>query len=150
MIYKEKNIRENQVFSADVCVIGAGPAGITTAISLAREGVSVVLLPGGRGWSKRSQDLYKGTSNKKNPLEASRLRLYGGTSKVWGGRCIPFDEIDFKERPYVKNSGWPFTKRELDPYYAKSQEYLDIGRNYDFTVKSSLNSNDLNILSGIL
>ncbi|MFT6930889.1 MAG: choline dehydrogenase-like flavoprotein [Sediminicola sp.] len=47
--------------------------------------------------------------------------------------CSPFDDIDFMERDWVPNSGWPITKKDLDPYYKKAHETLQLGPyNYDF------------------
>ncbi len=36
-----------------------------------------------------------------------RLRGLGGTTEVWGGACLPFDEVNFAVRDWVSNSGWP-------------------------------------------
>ena len=46
---------------------------------------------------------------------------------VWGGRCIPFDKIDFERRDYVPYSGWPITLKDLEPYYPRAQRYCDCG-----------------------
>jgi choline dehydrogenase-like flavoprotein len=56
-----------------------------------------------------------------------RERRYGGTTAIWGGRCVPYDDIDFETRPYVPHSGWPFGRGALDPYYARAAVYCEIG-----------------------
>ncbi len=38
---------------------------------------------------------------------------FGGTTGIWGGRCVPFDPIDFESRDYVSNSGWPISYDEV-------------------------------------
>ena len=45
----------------DVCIVGAGPAGITTALALGPAGRGVVLLEsGGTGSARRAQELNDG------------------------------------------------------------------------------------------
>jgi choline dehydrogenase-like flavoprotein len=53
------------------------------------------------------------------PLVSTRLRLLGGTTDHWGGHCRPFEPMDFETRDWVPGSGWPLTKNDLDPYYAR-------------------------------
>jgi choline dehydrogenase-like flavoprotein len=57
----------------------------------------------------------------------SRLRLLGGTTNHWDGRCTPLDPIDFEQRSWVPHSGWPITRAELDPWYARAQGVCDLG-----------------------
>jgi nucleoside-diphosphate-sugar epimerase/choline dehydrogenase-like flavoprotein len=61
-----------------------------------------------------------------------RNRIVGGSSHTWGGRCAPFDAIDFEERPWVPESGWPFELSHLDPYLERTAPYLGlvIGNGY--------------------
>jgi len=60
------------------------------------------------------------------PLADSRLRFFGGTTAVWGGRSAQLDEIDFHERSWVDHSGWPIEKDSLRPYYQKAQALLGL------------------------
>jgi len=77
----------------DVCICGAGPAGITIARVLAKAGKRVALLEGGGlEYSEISQNLYQGKSI---GLNNCRLRFFGGTSNHWGVRCTFLDKIDF-------------------------------------------------------
>jgi choline dehydrogenase-like flavoprotein len=46
---------------------------------------------------------------------------------MWGGRCVPFDDIDFLGRDYVPNSKWPISHKDVRPLYAKAAEYLLAG-----------------------
>ena len=57
-------------------------------------------------------------------LEDARLRLFGGTAAIWGGRCSELDEIDFEPREWVRYSGWPFSKDVLTQYYADARRHL--------------------------
>lgn len=115
---------------ADICIIGAGAAGITLARRLAARGRSVILLEsGGTDFEQATQDLYRG-ANVGMPyydLDQSRLRFFGGTVSIWGGRCAKLDEIDFERRDWVDHSGWPITRADLEPYYRQAHDFLELG-----------------------
>lgn len=114
---------------ADVCVIGAGVAGQTLAMRLAAGGKQVLLVEsGGLEFSSETQALSDGdvTGEPYYELESSRLRLFGGTAAIWGGRCAELDPIDFETRDYVPHSGWPIDKTDLQPYYDRAYSALGI------------------------
>ncbi|MBV1905397.1 MAG: GMC family oxidoreductase [Pseudomonadales bacterium] len=116
--------------AADVCVVGAGAAGITLARDLMQAGISVVLLEGGGiDFEAQTQSLYQGrnTGMEYYDLDQARLRFFGGTTNIWGGRCIPLDPIDFKKRDWVAHSGWPISGEDLLPWYKKAQSTLALG-----------------------
>lgn len=113
----------------DVCVCGAGVAGITLARELGRKGLTVALMEGGgREFSEESQELYAGeiVGSEYHDLTHPRLRYFGGTSNHWQGWCLPLDEHDFEPKPYQDWSGWPIRKADLDPYLAAARAVLDI------------------------
>jgi choline dehydrogenase-like flavoprotein len=109
--------------TADLCLIGAGAAGITIARELAGSALRVCLVEGGgmQYEYQESQALYAG-DNVGVPvsLEGGRLRFFGGTTNHWGGRCARLDDIDFRRRDWIPFSGWPIDRAELDPYYARA------------------------------
>ena len=115
---------------ADVCIVGAGPAGITLARKLAERGHAVCLLEsGGDDFERDPQSLNSGASTGMTyyPLEDTRLRFFGGTSHIWGGRCARLDDIDFETRAWVPYSGWPFGADALAGYYRSAHEMLRLG-----------------------
>jgi choline dehydrogenase-like flavoprotein len=116
---------------ADVCIVGAGAAGITLARKLRQLGRDVCLLEsGGLDYEATTQELYRG-ANVGMPyyeLDKSRLRFFGGTVAIWGGRCALLDRIDFEKRPWVAHSGWPIGRADLDPFYREAHEIFDLGR----------------------
>ena len=110
---------------AQVCVIGAGAAGILLAVELARLGRSVLLLEGGgQDVEAPSQEPYQGetTGVKHTGIHIGRFRASGGSTNRWGGQILELDDLDFVERPGVPGSGWPIAKSELTPYYARALE----------------------------
>ena len=115
---------------ADFCVIGAGAAGVTIARRLMRAGREVILLEsGGTDFEAATQELYRGR-NLGHPyydLDAARLRFFGGTVSIWGGRAALFDPIDFAQRAWVPHSGWPFGREELDPWYREAHADFELG-----------------------
>lgn len=115
---------------SDVCIIGAGAAGIPLARALLALGRTVTVLEsGGLDYEQTTQDLCRGT-NIGMPyyeLEHARLRFFGGTTRIWGGRCAMLDAIDFQRRDWVTGSGWPIDAPDLDAYYRKAHAFFDLG-----------------------
>ena len=60
-------------------------------------------------------------------IEQGRARIFGGTTTLWGGQALRFDDIDFEKRSWVPLSGWPTTRDELEPYYRRAERVLQIG-----------------------
>ena len=114
--------------SFDVCIVGAGPAGITLALKLANLGISVGLLEAGDlEYSERSQSLYQVESTGAELWASStRLRYFGGTSNHWAGRCRPFERDDFETPPLGGLSGWPISFNEIDKYLSEAMQILDL------------------------
>ena len=125
-----RELPHGHVLEGDVCIVGAGAAGITLAQALIGASSRVILLEGG-GFDLEvaMQGLYSGeiVGRPYYPLEAARLHYFGGTTGHWGGYCAPLDPIDFERRDWVPHSGWPITRAELDPFYARAHPLLDLG-----------------------
>lgn len=120
-----------------VCIIGAGAAGISLACELDGCGFDVLMLEAG-GLASRVGDYYEGSATAPHPDPRQFRRVgFGGTTAVWGGRCVPFDPIDFERRDHVENSSWPIAYEEVARFYPSAMEYCDAGR-FDFLAKTSL------------
>jgi len=113
----------------DVVIVGGGAAGLTLAHALKGKGLKILLLEAGGEKRKNSiQDFYRGEFNDPHPrIDRYRERAIGGTSRIWGGRLIPFDPIDFERRPWVPHSGWPISYDSLKPYYERATREADGG-----------------------
>jgi len=132
-----KKLANNSLIEGDVCIVGAGAAGISIALDWNNNGYKVILLEGGGfDYEQQMQDLYNGesTGQKYYPLNGTRLHYFGGTTGHWAGFCSPFDAIDFEKRDWVPHSGWPITRNDLDPFYARANEKIQLGPyNYDLS-----------------
>lgn len=116
-------------YQADLCVVGAGPAGIAIARSFVGTSTTVCLIEGGGlAGEDRSQSLYEGSSAGGTPFDAgtSRMRVFGGSCTLWGGGCIPLADSDLEPRDWVPDSGWPLRYADLAPWYAKAREFCRI------------------------
>lgn len=137
MIY-DFNSYDKQLSSKhyDVCICGAGAAGITLAKTLAEKGKSVALLEaGGKGYSQQSQDCYQGENvGITYYLESVRLRFLGGTTNHWTGRCRPFVEEDFLPRVVNGLPGWPIKYNDMSRYLADAKKILDLPENNTFNL----------------
>ncbi len=125
-----RHIPNNSLIEGDICIIGAGAAGISMAIDWLNTSHKVILLEGGGfEYDEEVQDLYAGTLTGQRyfPMRSSRLHLFGGTTGHWGGLCAPFDPLDFKKRSWVPDSGWPIDLDDLHPYYEKAHKLLELG-----------------------
>ncbi len=120
-----------EALNTDVCIIGAGPAGITLALTLARHNVDVVLLEsGGETVEPEIQELYHSevVGRPHIGIHEGRTRAFGGTSTRWGGQILPLFPIDFEDRPWIKLSGWPIGLEELQPYLVRALPFEGLER----------------------
>jgi choline dehydrogenase-like flavoprotein len=107
----------------DICLVGAGPAGITIATELSGRGIKVCLAEsGGRSEEADTQALYQGECvGHPMPLDVGRYRVFGGSATRWGGRSAMLDPIDFEHRGWVEKSGWPVSFTALASYYYRAK-----------------------------
>ena len=103
MIQDYREINYSKTKQTDVCIVGAGAAGIAMAREFIGSKTSVLLLEAGDlNYTKESQDLYQGNTTFKyrdiedvRPyyLQPTRLRQFGGTTSHWAGFCHPMELI---------------------------------------------------------
>lgn len=120
------------MLSADLAVVGAGPAGIAIAIEVADKGFDVMLVESGyEQFDQNTQQLAEAAewnTAVHAPMSMSVRRQLGGTSTIWGGRCVPYDQVDFERRDHISQITWPVTFRQLLPFYQRACSWLRCGR----------------------
>ncbi|MGH7835342.1 MAG: GMC oxidoreductase [Candidatus Binatia bacterium] len=131
MFVDARTIPHGSVIEADVCIVGAGAAGITLAREFRAKPLRVALVES--GWFTRddaTQALYAGEVREIPyfPLDECRTRHFGGTTNVWTGECRPLDALDFDRRDWIPESGWPFGIDQLLPSYERGQALCELGR----------------------
>jgi choline dehydrogenase-like flavoprotein len=146
MIVDANALAEGSTISADICIVGAGVAGIALAHEFRDSNCTrAIIESGGLEPNVRTQALNAG-KNVGVPyyeLDQTRTRAFGGTSHHWccelggsqlGVRLMGLGGIDFERRDWVPNSGWPIGKSELDPYFERAHRFCEIGP-YSYTVE---------------
>lgn len=127
---------------ADVCVVGAGPAGALAAHRLASEGYDVVVLEAGERFAFEDRerrmerairpghgplsvwemggprDAYTSAGEWFYPLNRTRVKGVGGTTLHWQGMVMRLHESDFES--------WPIEYADLRPYYAEAESALGV------------------------
>ena len=135
----------------DVCVVGGGPAGIALALSLSGQGLRVLLLEAGNEREHGpTQSLYDGEvadERLHSPPDKYRQRRMGGSTTTWGGRCMPFDAIDFEARSQVPGSGWPISLEDLLPFYPQANALAEAGR-FSYDARDALGETALPMIRG--
>jgi choline dehydrogenase-like flavoprotein len=142
MIVSLDELGPESALDTTVCIVGAGAAGITLACEFDNGEFPVLLLEAGglRLNLAASNDQYRGTATAPHPNPSEYRRVvFGGTTGTWGGRCVPFDPIDFEKRDYISESGWPISYDEVAHHYPRALAYCDAGA-FDFSVGGSLPS----------
>ncbi len=131
MFLDTHDLPDSQTLESDVCVVGAGAAGITLALGLLDSGLDVLMLEsGGLEFEKTLQSLYDGEvvdERLHSPPDRYRQRRFGGTTTIWGGRCVPFDPIDFEARDFIPSSGWPLDFATVLPFYRQANSLCEAG-----------------------
>ncbi|MGE0744772.1 MAG: GMC oxidoreductase [Rhodospirillales bacterium] len=130
MFVDARTLDDGAVIDCDLCIMGAGAAGITLAMQFAGGPLRVVVIEsGGLDFDDDTHALL-GADSVGHPypaLEMSRLRYLGGTTNHWGGHCVPLRPIDLEKRDWIPDSGWPVGWEELERYYRRAHRVLWIG-----------------------
>lgn len=133
MIRGVKDFAPGMTIEADVAIVGAGPIGIATALELAGSGVHVVLIESGLERNDRSAQQLSMFDSRQDDYFHSRSELtvrrqVGGTSALWGGRCVSFDHIDFEDRPITAQAPWPIGYDDVEPYLQRACDWAVCGQ----------------------
>jgi choline dehydrogenase-like flavoprotein len=109
-----------QAFRSQVCIVGAGIAGLTLAHKLSQKGIDVALLEaGGQSLTAHGEELFRAAhlaGLRHNGTVEGRFRVFGGSSLRWGGQLLPFPE----------DAGWPVSFTELAPFQREAEKLLAV------------------------
>lgn len=128
---------------AQVCIVGAGTAGLLLARLLRQKGVRVVMLEAGVLAARSSSEMHQHCEQRGivyHGAELGRSFGLGGTSVLWGGQMIPMAESDFDARPGPGFEAWPITYAEIARYFTVVRQHLglDTGDSHDEPESSDL------------
>jgi len=140
-----RQLADGALIETDLCIVGAGAAGITLALEFAGLNAKVAVIEsGGFQPEEETQSLYQGTVTgfPYRTLDDQRMRYFGGSTNHWAGNCRPLDAADFTERPWLPYSGWPFTRGDLIRYYERAQPVCGL-QAYDYDIESWTDSGKL-------
>src|SRR5258707_6810447 len=128
MFVDARTLPADERLEFDLCIVGAGAAGITLAHALAGTSRRIALVEsGGLSFAPETQALQAGESvGLPYHVGESRLRFFGGSTNHWAGACRPLDAIDFTERTWLPESGWPFPRAAIEPFYQRARGICDL------------------------
>lgn len=140
---------------ADVCVVGAGPAGAFVAYALSQKDHDIVVLEAGERltpedhrrrmeqwlradfrreefWHEEERDDYTSTGDIYARLNKTRVKAVGGTSLHWGANTPRLHEKDFEmDTRYGLARDWPISYADLRPYYARAEHEMGVAGSAD-------------------
>lgn len=138
MFIDARSLSDGDRLETDICIVGAGPAGLTIAQTLAGRGTRICLVESGgidpdnseHMQSTRDLNVGRNVGLGYFRLDEARGRGLGGTSTRWnipirddatvGVRLPRLEPIDFETRDGLPHSGWPLTYADLEPYYVRA------------------------------
>ncbi len=131
MIRSGETLVDGGTTETEVAIVGAGAIGVALAVRLSGRIGRIVLIEAGGAQFKSTDNLSFFKAERVDdprhaPTELYRRRMLGGTTSVWGGRCIPFDREDFESTP--NRPGWPIEFTDVDAHVPDALEFLDAGK----------------------
>lgn len=126
---------------ADLCIIGAGTAGLTLLRELFRTTLKIIVLEsGGQDVEERTQNLYRcdiAGLQHRGHMEG-RVRVFGGTSTRWGGQLLPLTSHDIEARDWIGAQQWPVKYADLAAYYRRVEAFFGVDDSpYDYVASRS-------------
>lgn len=138
MMKDARELPPGSQIEADLCIIGAGPAGLAMALRLDGAPFRVAVLEsGGLGPEEASDALsaIASTSRFGDDLAVGAYRAIGGSATRWSidngrtkrnVRLTSMTEADFEERPWMEESGWPIPVEALDAYMDRAKAFFGL------------------------
>jgi choline dehydrogenase-like flavoprotein len=130
-IIDANTLESGAVLTVDICIVGAGAAGITLCSAFAGTSLSVCLLESGSARVDETTQSLCDIEVVGHPLEAdfmSRARYFGGTCNLWAGRSMKLTPFDLERREWISDSGWPIAHQDLNLLRSRGGDSQDTGR----------------------
>jgi len=124
MFILSDSVQRDSTISADICVVGSGAAGISFVLEFLNSKTRLCVIESGDFKVNRIDPLYDFESPRLPIALDSRVRAFGGTTTAWSGRWKWLDDIDFRRRDWVPNSGWPIGREDIERYYQRASQSL--------------------------
>ena len=116
-----------QAAAWDLCIVGAGAAGLALAAQFLHTSLRVIVLESGLREADAVADDLNTLACDGLPHDgwrSGRVRSLGGTTRAWGGQLVPMRASELQTRSWVPDSGWPLSLDELQPYYRRVETLL--------------------------
>lgn len=129
MIEDLRRSPEGRLFEADVCIVGAGPAGVALARALSGSGLRILLVESGGlaiEPAVQSLNVAETTGLPHHGAVEGRARALGGAGRLWAGQCLRLDRLDFTRRAWIPDSGWPIACDLLEPHYEAAERFFKV------------------------
>lgn len=131
-------VARERTIETELCIIGAGPAGLVVATQLAAAGRDVVILESGTTPDHATaQALNEGAvvGGAYLGLATTRHRAVGGSTALWntptpggvGAKYVPLDPWDLEPRWPEAPDGWPISYDVLRPFLVRAQRQCGLG-----------------------
>jgi choline dehydrogenase-like flavoprotein len=126
----QRPVRHGEILESELLIVGAGPVGIVLALELADR--QPVLLVDSGTWRRDSAvqalaDLAPGSDRYHVSMNRATQRRIGGASNLWGGRCVPYDPVDFDVRAVAPDVEWPLTYDDIANYHQRACDWCACG-----------------------
>ena len=116
--------------SFDYMIVGSGPAGAFVANELATNGKDVLVVESGGDEIDIDYNNFIDlkNSNITGKQDFGIVQQIGGASNLWAGGLARYDPVDLLFRKNFNFPGWPLDYDELEKFYKKVDNYLNIGQ----------------------
>lgn len=116
------NLPDHQHLTTQLCIVGAGAAGIALALELAGSGIEVLMLEAG-GFERPAPSSGESADDgrERKPADPAGWHAFGGHAGRHPVRCRMLTGHELAHRPWIPDSGWPLAPEDLAPYYLRAR-----------------------------
>ena len=132
MFVDPSDVEDGARLDFDLCIVGAGAAGLSVAAQFLDSPLRVALLEGGGlDFDAIPKTFISGLPKGISTFDIGRLRYFGGTTNHWTNYCRRPTAEDFTARDWNPLLVWPIAIEELDPYFPRAAGICGVVDNFD-------------------